>query len=392
MADFALLRVRGHAIFSLRKGYHNLILFFFSAFLVLGQFFRLIPLPLLPSSVSVLEVILYLSVMPLYFSKIRKSSFFLIMIVLSGIYGSLLHGFDSISVLYGIKLSCMIMTGIVVGETLFTKYNVQECLDFFLKLFAIILCLGAIIFFVFPKAHLFFAFIEQYGVRFYGDPHERRFISTFFDPNYYAAIACIPLILSWIRRKHFLGFLFLLSILLTFSRSGIATCFLLILFRGKNLPFLVLGIFLGIFFFYQEIAHFWERIVHFASDESALARLDTFKTGFAFFLRKPLWGVGYHYSSSLFLAEYNRLAPDSSLLITLIDFGLIPTLFLMFCGFFWAVRSFPKKSLFGWLYFYLIICIVFTSQFNNLLYYQYWLIPMIALFTFGSKYESSVRS
>lgn len=393
MADFALLRVRGIPIFSLRRGYQNLILFLFGAFLIAGQFFRLIRVPVIPSSFSLLEALLYLFVLPIYLSKLRKSFFFIAITVFSTTYGSFLHGFDSISVFYAIKLSFMIMAGVVIGEILHQRYGLEECLDFFLRTFTVLLLIGGVIFFVFPKAHLFFAYIENFGIRFYGDPHERRFISPLFDPNYYAAVACLPLILSWIRKKYLLSFFFLLSILLTFSRSGIATCFVLLLFRGKNLPLFILGVLFGTIFFYEEIASFWGRIVHIAADESALARLDTFKTGAAFFLRHPFFGVGYHYSSPLFFAEFGRLAPDSSILITLIDFGLIPTLFFLFCAFFWSIRKLQSSSLFNWLYAYLILCIFFTSQFNNLLYYQYWLIPMIALFTFERMHcESRVRS
>ncbi len=399
MAEIALFRIRNHAVFSLSKNYKSLILFFFALFLILGQFLRLIPLPYFPSHFSLAEALLYFTALPLYFCKLRKSIWLLLGIGLSVLYGTLIHGMDFTSVLYGFKLLAMIMTGVVIGDVLFQRYSLEQCLDFFLRIFSIILLLGAILFFVFPRAHLFFAFLDQYGIHFLGDPHEHRFISPFFDPNYYAAIACIPLILTWIRKKRLLFLLFLASILLTFSRSGIATCLVLLLLQMRKLPvLLILGIFISCFYFH-ELMVFFERLIHFTEDESAIARLDTFRAGFQFFWQHPFFGVGYHYLAPLFVWEFGRLAPDSSLLITLIDFGLIPTLLFAFYGIYWSIRQFqkirsPYRALFFWLYIYLLLTIFFTSQFNNLLYYQYWLIPMIALFTFltRSQDESSSRS
>ena len=394
MADIALFRVRNRAIFSLSKGYNRLILFSFVLFLTLGQFMRLIPLPYFPSHFSLAEGLLYVLVIPLYFCRIRKSMWLLLGIVLSTLYGSLLNGLDFTSALYGAKLISMIIAGVVIGDVLFRQYTLDQCIDFFLKVFSIVLLFGTIIFFVFPKAHLFFAFLDQYGVHFLGDPHQRRFISPFFDPNYYAAIACIPLILTWIRGKKLLFFFFLASILLTFSRSGIATCLALLLLQMRKLPILlVLGILASCFYF-DECMIFLERLVHLAEDESALARLDTFREGLQFFWQHPFFGVGYHYLAPLFFLEFGRLAPDSSLLITLIDFGLIPTLLFALYGVYWSIRQFHKKQprLFFWLYIYLLLCIFFTSQFNNLLYFQYWLIPMIALFTFLNRSQNENRT
>jgi hypothetical protein len=384
MTDFALFHIKDRPVFSLTKAYQRLILISFALFLILGQFLRLIPLPYFPSHFSLAEALLYLTTFPLYFCVLRKSMWLLLGIALSILYGSLLHGFDLTSILYGGKLIAMIVSGIVVGDLLCKRFSLEEGIDFFLKIFFCILVFGAIIFFVFPQAHHFFAFLDQYGVHFTGDPHKRRFISPFFDPNYYATIACIPLILTWVRKKNILFFLFLASILLTFSRSGIATCLALLLLQMRRLPILLLlGVTLSCFYFNDWMV-FIERIAHFTTDPSALARAETFQTALQFFWKHPFFGIGYHYLAPLFFLEFGRLAPDSSLLITLIDFGLIPTLLFALYGIYWSIRQFHKKqqTVFSWLYIYLLLCILFTSHFNNLLYYQYWLVPMIALFTF----------
>jgi len=396
MTDIALFRIRGRPIFSLKVGLYRIILFTFALFLVLGQFLRLIPLPFFPSNISLAEVLLYTLTLPLFFCRLRKSMWLFLAISLSTLYGTLLHGFDPGSILYAGKLCAMIMAGVVVGEIFSENFTQDEVIDFFLKIFALILFLGACIFFVFPKAHHFFSVLDRYGVHFLGDPHQRRFISPFFDPNYYAAICCIPLMMTWIRGKKLLFWLFLASILLTFSRSGIATCLALLVFQMRKLPILFVLLLFASCFYFEDLMIFFERFVELKSDPSALARLDTFQTGLKFFWHAPFFGVGYHYLSPLFFLEFGRLAPDSSMLITLIDFGLIPTLAFIAYSLFWSIQQFHQKRgpLFFWLFLYTVLCIFFTSQFNNLLYYQYWLIPMIALFTFTTRQsvENSTRT
>ncbi|MDN3507244.1 MAG: O-antigen ligase family protein [Simkaniaceae bacterium] len=392
MADIALFSLRGKAVFSLKAGLHRLILHAFALFLVLGQFLRLIPLPFVPSNISIAEILLYGLTLPLFFSRLRKSMWALLAICLSTLYGALLNGLDVASAFYAGKLCAMIATGVVIGDILAKNMTQEEMIDYFLRIFLVIFLLGLGIFVVFPKAHQFFALLDQYGVHFIGDPHQRRFISTFFDPNYYAAIACIPLIMTWVRGKKFLFWCFLASILLTFSRSGIATCLVLLLFQVRKLPVLIFLLLCASCFYFEELMVFFERILQLGSDPSALARLETFQTGLQFFWQHPFFGVGYHYLSPLFFLEFGRLSPDSSLLITLIDFGLIPTLFFFAAGLYWTIQQFHKKRgpLFYWLFFYAVICLVFTSLFNNLLYFQYWLIPMIALL--GATHENSTRA
>ncbi|MBS0628719.1 MAG: O-antigen ligase family protein [Verrucomicrobia bacterium] len=343
---------------------------------------------------SVVEATLYLLALPLYFSKLRKSQLFVPAILISTFYGTILHGFDLASVLYSIKLIAMIASGVALGDILNTKFkdNRDQCLIYFIKVFFIILLLGIAIFIFFPRAHLFFQFLENYGIRFSGDPHQRRFISTFFDPNYYGAIACIPLILIWNlkekKMKHqILFFLFLASVFLSFSRSGIATCILMFAFsflRQKKIQWVPL-LFIPLLLIYSnECLYLLNRLLHIGDDPSALARLLTFQQGLKIFSQYPLFGTGYNYLSLLLQKETGILSLDSSPLSTLVNFGLIPCLAFFFCGFVWTLRAFRKdrSPLFSWLYLYLLLSIFFTSQFNNLLYYQYWLVPMIALFTY----------
>lgn len=381
MQDLALLQIRTRPVFLLFGIYRATFLILFALFMVGGNFFRLLPLDRFPSHISLLEVTLYVWAFPLYFAKVRRSFLLITWIVFSCLYGALLHGFDLASSLYALKLIGMIGAGVALGEQFASR---RELGAFLLKVFGRVVALGYFIFFVFPKAHLFFSLLEGYGVHFHGDPHMRRFISPFFDPNFYAAIACIPLILSWQAKRWPLFGAIFLSIVLTFSRSGIATAFSLLLamllsvrwkLNGQGLLFVLLLALPA--FFPQEIFHLIARSVEMGSDPSALARLETFRFAIESFCEHPFFGTGYHYLSSSFYEASGRLSPDASMLILLTDFGLIPVLVMAFGACIWLINHFQRDLLF----FYLAICILFTSLFNNLLLYPYWLIPVVAILT-----------
>ena len=392
MPERAVFRPRNA---SLNQIYRLLYLYVFALFMVGGNFFRFIQIQGLPSSFSIIEAILYLLSIPIYLSSVRKSLSLVIVIFTYSLYGVLLNGFDLPSVLYSFKLVGMIFAGVALGDTLIK----ERAAPFLIKIYVALLFGGVIIFFLFPRAEIFFALLEGYGVHFTGDPHVRRFISPLFDPNYYAAIACVPMILTWQMREkksHFyLSILFFFSILLTFSRSGIATAFGVIFFGGilekKKQSLKLLLILPAALIFHKELGYLINRTIHIFDDPSALHRLRTLKYGLRHFLELPLFGIGYNFIPAYLQQESGLLGIDSSLLTTLITFGLIPTLCALFFGILWSFKRWKTFSpTHKWLYIYLAISILFTSQFNNLLYYQFWLIPMIALW--GYENENRINS
>ncbi len=392
MPDIVLFRVRNQPLVTLHTLYAKWVVSLFALFMVGGNFFRFFAIAPFGNHLSIVELLFYGSCLPAYFLHLRKSLLLLVGIALSTLYGVILNGFDLVSVMYSCKLMAMIISGVVLGE-LITKEQM-------LRIFTYVLIIGGLIFFLFPKAHLFFQLLEGYGVRFIGDPHERRFISPFLDPNYYGAIACIPLILSYHLKKKGLFLLFLTSILLTFSRSGITTAtFLsmgfLLAHRWKiRVKISSMVTFLGLvgvsLFYSRDIGCLIERTLHFLEDPSALSRFESIKTGLSYFILRPFFGVGHNYVSFLFTEDLQTHVLDSSLLFILINFGLIPTLAFAAYGLFWTLQHI-QRGVFGWLYIYLLICILFTSLFNHLLFFPYWLIPMVGLFTHLVKSENRVR-
>lgn len=398
MTDFPLFQMQKRPVLLRLSLYRRAVLGLFALFMLFGNFSRLLGLGHFPSNISVLEVGLYLVALPAYLMRLRKSHLLIVGILLSSLYGALTQGFDVMSSLYALKLIGMIGSGIVIGELFRSE---EQLTAFFLRVFQGVLILGVVIFVTFSKADVFFALLKGYGIRFHGDPHMRRFISPFFDPNYYAAIACIPVVLAWHVRRYGFLVLVLASIALTFSRSGITTCGLVLIAmilqqrsRLSRWGFALLSFLLIPLGFPKEIDHLARRTLHLVDDPSARARLETFQAALAFFWERPFFGTGYHYLSKNFEEAFGRLSPDSSVLITLIDFGLIPTLVLLFVALWWSVNHFQRQGLFFLFYIYVAICILLTSLLNNLLYYPYWFIPVVALLTRmgGDQHGSSSSS
>lgn len=387
----------------------KVFLFCFSVFLIGGNFFRLLPLEGFPSYFSLVEFILYALATPVYFFRFRKSHLLIFCILFSTLYGIILQGIDVPSILYSLKLIGMIGAGVVIGECLQREKKGQG-LEWLTKIFSWNLALGGIIFLIFPRAHQFFLTLKGWGIHFLGDPHVSRFISPFFDPNYYSAIACIPFLLAWHLGKEkpryrFLSYLFFVSILLTWSRSGIATLFFLLMwlivkerFLVQNKPFVLkqclvyFSLFAPLLFFYKEMKVFFSRICHIREDPSAYCRLETFEMGMEYFFQRPYFGYGYNFISKHLQENYLQLNIDSSPILTVLNFGLLPSLCFLFGGGIWFITNIHHPHpLFRTLLFYLAVCIFFTSQFNNLLYYQFWLVPMIALFTYLIREDNESR-
>ena len=351
------------------------------------------------------------------------ATFFLL--IGSSLYGVFLQGLNMVPIYYSLRLFSMLFAGWMIGIIAFEKFrtDLQAFFQFLVKIYFYATLLGALIFLLFPNSDQFWIFLRGWGIQFNGDPHYKRFISIYFDPNYYGAIACMPILLSAIlyqitKKTIYLGLLtlFFITLVLTWSRSALATFFLLAFmisakkvitlrhFTFNPLHFIcaVTSLCLLVFIFSfstGEFYHFWQRIINIDIDYSAFMRLESLQFGWEIFKEHACFGIGYNFLS-LRTKEFSGLSSvDSSLLTTLINFGLMPFLGFVFAFLIWSVR---KLSLFNSFkqtqpllyksfrsfYLYLLIVILFASHFNNILYFQFWLIPMISLFTYFSRCAS----
>lgn len=404
-----------------KKNLFSLCLFFFFVFISLGNLPRILKTSLFSDHLLLSEVFLYLfSFLSLLFIKISKKAvlhlcFWSFLTFLSFIYGSFLQGYDLHAMLYTIRLIFFFITSYVLSAICFERFkgSILSFFSFLSKAYLIALFIGFVFYFVFPKASELWALLNSYQVTFHGDPHVKRFVSVYFDPNYYACIACIPFLLSCFlyeqtkKRIYLLQtFLFALSGLFTWSRSGIfllgsLLLWMLFSFRKKLLSrkkiYPLLGICLilccSIFLFWEELSLFFHRTFHVLEDDSALYRFHTFKMGLSLLKEHPLFGIGYHFLYQYTHPETGLHSLDSSLLSLLVQIGALPFLGL-FAYFLYKLCFLPKifhlwkeqqkdSSLFlGWFSFYGFFTFFFASQFNNVLFYLFWALPFTVITLF----------
>jgi hypothetical protein len=390
----------------------NCVIFAFALFLIFGNLLRVIDFgDLFKHHILITEFFLYAFSLLLFpFVPLSAASFIFLSILCIGIfssslYGAAIQGFDIVPLFYAIRLILMILSSMAVGFALYRKYSGRIC-DVFSFLFSCyfkFLILSYVIYFLFWSSSALWQTLSVYGIRFTGDPHKGRFVSAYFDPNFYGALACIPCLLGYgikkmnpaasIWKKEFL---FILSIFLTWSRSGIATFMMLCgvvffdeLLKRKRLhltfrhaasaPIFLISVLL-IFYIKSEEAHFFiDRFLNMNEDPSALGRWGGFINGVNVFLDQPLLGIGFNF------LPYNFV--DSSLVITLATFGLIFSLIVFLIALFciWDLMQKSKRinpearSTFKYFVFYIGVVFLFSSQFNNLIYYTFWFIPIFSL-------------
>ncbi|KKQ67138.1 MAG: hypothetical protein US86_C0001G0065 [Candidatus Daviesbacteria bacterium GW2011_GWA2_38_24] len=182
------------------------------------------------------------------------------------------------------------------------------------------------------------------------DPHQGRLVSTWLDPNFLGAFLNISLILTiylWTHKKEktwgLIGFVILLSIILTFSRSAylflLVTLFIWGYFKFRKLLSLALVV---ILLSYLISPRFAERINGAVNiDKSARERFVSWKSGVVIFQQKPLLGVGfnnlrYAYKNNNLIKTYSEdgghsgAGVDSSLIFVLATTGVLGFLGYMY--------------------------------------------------------------
>ncbi len=418
---------RGFSIADAKRLSYGISLFAFFLLIALGNTLRFLPFSRHHEHLLITELFLFSSCfVSLFFIRIdRNSILFLIgatfLIFFSFLQGVFIQGFEIVPFMYCFRLIATLTVGIVLGHIFSEKYqgDLWGLLSWLLKGYMVAAALSYAMFLIFPNSKELWEVLEQYGIKFVGDPHVKRFVSVYFDPNYYAAIACLPFLIStamYFYKKNFRyllsGVFFFLTICLTNSRSGIATFLISAFFvaliycnpkvilkvRSYRYFFLVLFVCLATFFilFSEKIFSIvGTRVASIASgDESAGARWWSFLTGVKLIQEHPFFGVGYNYIRPF------HIIIDSSMIFFMTCFGVIPFLgMLVLCAAFLfqlyskfkrqiqcvAVKKFAYTFLI-----YVVSVIVFCSFFNNVVFYTFWLVPAIILLVFMRKYNSKV--
>jgi O-Antigen ligase len=396
-------------------------------YVVVGNAARIVPLEGFRDNLLLSEFFLYLFTLinllliPRLLSHLIQSFGLLFSLILvSFFFGSFLNGFEITPSLYAIRLILMLSSGFVLGYHLWQRNNndTNKIHHVYSLVSLTLVLIGLIIYVAFPDSAQLWRTLATYGITFNGDPHERRFVSSYFDPNFYSVIACLGLITSYLafrftQKKWYLmiTLLILFSIVLSGSRSGIATVFCIAPFIAYQIvkrvlakriislrlfllaPFVIVGIMALSPSYVDSITRVWQRIVK--PDQSAMLRVESFTIGQELLSEQPIFGVGYNYLF-IYAKEFRgRSSVDSSLQATLINFGILgtATILAMLVWFFTRLhqelkkikgtRGYENLQLSLWfIHIYITVVVIFASQFNNILYYQFWLVPVIALYTY----------
>ncbi len=405
------------------------LLFFFFLFLALGNLLRLLPFSSFVNNMLVTEFFLFFFAVlafiafPLHRKFVMYFALISLFVFASYCYGGILYEFSLQPFLYVVKLGLTILSSYMLAQLLFQKYPKVE--DFFsqylLRGYIVCLFLSAFIYIAFPYSDDLWVFLQNYGISFRGDPHRGRFISVYFDPNFFASIAFIPFCISMFlykstcRWKYFLfSTLFLLSGILTLSRSGIfvigiCLCFIMlresrlltkILIKKKSALLVLAVSFIGFaiaLYRLPEFSRFLIRVIYITDDPSAAARWANFVQGFVILKEHVFFGMGYNYLMKAFTERTDMYCVDSSMLFSLINFGSIPfAVFFSFLAYSYMqfVRSMSRwkrenpafRCLMADFHLYILLIVFFASFFNNVLYYNFWLIPMLTICFYLSLY------
>lgn len=393
--------------------FDNLYIYtFFLIICLLGNFPRLIRFDKLPNNISLSELLLYLLGIIWILFNLRKFLnlyrfyiFLSIIISLSFMVGVVRFGFDLTAFLYAIRLILILMIISSLAIVAYEKFKNRYDLLFkrMLLFYAGGLIFGFLLYIFFPKSEDLWKFLSSFGIIFKGDPHINRFISIYFDPNFYASIGIIPILLSLLlynRTQRYIylvyGLLFIVSIFLTVSRSGIASFImlfmysllkeLLIVFNNliikRRLLYALTISFVLLFLTYpiysESLDRLIERIVTIKNDDSAYARYLSFMFAIDIIRENLIFGTGYNYLASYMLSMGMLSSVDSSILTIICNFGVFLSIIIFFIVLIFLINLYIKVRTFNdvyllsfvrYFYVYLIIIIFFSSNFNNILLY-----------------------
>jgi len=392
---------------------YNVCIFVFFIFIVFGNALRIIPAQSWQGNFLITEIFVGLSsLLAFFFLKIsmKKMLFFLsfaMVVIFSTTYGTIHNGFNFYCFLYAPRLVMMVFSSMILGEIFYQKFSndVISFFKFFVNVFLISTFCGFLIYFFLPNSIEFWLYLQQYNITFNGDPHQGRFISMFFDPNFYATIAIMPLIMSCFLLKHnkfysVVLLVFLISVFLTISRSGIGTGFLTLMMIGminlkRQWRISFFSVFMIILFFLVVTIVIWmksdffialcHRFIYMMEDPSAASRFNTMQKGIDILSNNLLLGTGYNY--------LERLLVDSSVIVTFITFGSIISIIGLIIFLTWSFSSWQRvkklsvehkllQNAYQCFYVYLLAVIVFSCQFNDVLYMQFWLILFLSTFSY----------
>lgn len=333
--------------------------------------------------------------------------------IISALLGFVFIGYSMNQFIYGlmyplriIHVMCLVI--IIYQFIRYYKIDKEKIINYILALYVLVCLIGFFQLVFYPiAADWYNVFYKLHCYWATPDPHKNRLLSTYFDPNYLASILIIPVALlvskliyeeknikKTIIYLTLIG-LFLITILLTKSRSGIVGLVgvigTLILYYGvkRSIPAkvwiaLLIGSIVIVYVFFFSGIEVFERILTFSDDASAQHRFDSWADTLNIFIKYPVMGIGYNmfgaFQETISTLEYTSASAygvDSSLLMLLMTTGIVGSI-PVFIHLFKVLK--PRKR--GYLDHavkQIIIASILMSFFNNLLFNLLWIFPIVIL-------------
>lgn len=415
--------------------YQKIIFLALISFLLLGNVVRLLPIKASFGNLNLMEPIVYAVCIPYGLARtgrLIKSKLLAAVAALiccSFLIGLVKWGFDVIAFSYAIRLLLQIISSAALGIALAESRGMStlRLMQVIVAMYGALSLISLIILIAFPDSQLLWAILSSEGVDFIGDPHVGRLVSTYFDPNFFAAIIVFPLMIGFLLYAKTKSKFILLNVCLmasalalTYSRSGISLLVLLIggslLYKrvlfpvgGRQLLKIAAALlFVGLLISFTSVttgANIFERLQDrfFAveNDASALARLESFNIGNDLIAKEPLLGFGYNYGLEA-ASKIRGIGLDSSVQTIILNFGAIPALFMLAVmvinlininGFVRRRSDRNFRALWVLLNVYIFLAIFWAGNFNEIVFYPFWVVPVfILLFYYEfSKIDSTLN-
>ena len=405
------------------RKFSRLFLGVVAAFLILGNAPRFIPIVATYGNANVGELALYVAaIVYLAVSTLTRGLSLrptLVYIFLAATLASLIVGIfkweiESEPLIYNVRFTMQLLTAIAIGQAMACWYgsDVARVVRELVWMYLLISAMALALFLIFPESTALWAALAEFGIEFQGDPHIGRLVSFYFDPNYFGTIIVLPiLLLTLFGRSNYVdlmkaGFL-LLCLALTTSRSGISTLILCGVYVAalkvvevgrrqavpryllSGVPVVLVGLASLAVVFQDYVVRITERFTAVGSDESASYRLESFRVGNQLIGEEPLLGFGYNYGLQAVL-KHRSLGLDSSLQTVVLNYGMVLSA-LMFVGLaLWARARYltlnksgsALRPLWEFVFVYFAICMLWSGNFNQLLFYPFWVVPVFGLFAY----------
>lgn len=332
--------------------------------------------------------------------------------LLSLMVGVFKFGFSAEAFAYNIRLCGHLVGGAVLASAIWHRYrgDYRALIKAIVVAYTILAIVSFILFAIFPDTSQLWKVMQDSGVDFQGDPHNGRLISPYFDPNFYSCIIVLPILLAWYTTRYWKGgwlcvSILAVSLLMTVSRSGMALLGLVLIAifvvnAGKVLrakfsygaAAAVLIAIAGIAASGVVLSSFVERAASrftgVKEDGSALSRVRSFEIGNTLIIEQPILGFGYNYvNEPARKMRGGKVGLDSSIQVFVASFGLPGSIFLAMAVCMWLWRIGRRLSsevllIYQGTVIYSIVTIIFAGNFNQILFYPFWLVPVFAFLSY----------